>query len=117
MWRGSHDTLAEKRDSLCQAFNCETYSEQDIGCGIGGGYGQFGILTEEEFNAVVKGNSERVKRFTEHPDQWKEYYSKTLKVRYATPTEHKADSMRYCPADEDDWPELTFKKRSSIANQ
>lgn len=54
-------------------FNFEFFNEQhDIG--IGGGYGQFGILTESEFNTLIKANGKRIKKFTEHPDQFKKDY-------------------------------------------
>ena len=36
--------------------------------GIGGGYGQFGVLSEEEFLRVIKTGGKRVQKFHEHPD-------------------------------------------------
>ena len=43
--------------------------------GIGGGYGQFGILTEAEFNTIIKADSKRIKKFHEHPDQFKQQFN------------------------------------------
>lgn len=40
--------------------------EQTVG--IGGGYGQFGILNQDEFVMCLKTEGKRVKKFTEHPD-------------------------------------------------
>lgn len=64
--------LTERRESLLAAYNCDLYKDTEQECGIGGGYGQFGILTEKEFNTVLKTDSKRIKKFTEHPDQFKE---------------------------------------------
>ncbi len=50
VWRAEHRSLAERRDSLCKCFSFELAQEEEEVCGIGGGYGQFGVLTEEEFN-------------------------------------------------------------------
>jgi hypothetical protein len=49
-------------------FNSDIYTQEDSDCGIGGGYGQFGILTEDEFNMLIKGDGKRVRKYTEHPD-------------------------------------------------
>jgi hypothetical protein len=48
--------------------------------GIGGGYSQFGILTEEEFIRVLKGDGKKIRKFTEHPDQFKEEYAKACRI-------------------------------------
>lgn len=56
--------MEEKRDSLCAAFHIDLWKQQnenkDKDFGIGGGYGQFGILNEEEFLRVLKTSGKRV---------------------------------------------------------
>lgn len=48
VWRAEHRSLAEKRESLCKIFSHKIYIEtkDDLNSGIGGGYGEFGILSE-----------------------------------------------------------------------
>lgn len=67
LFRAQHSTLSSMRLGLCTAFNIDSYKDYE-GCGIGGGYGQFGILNEEEFNKAVKGDSKRIRKFTEFED-------------------------------------------------
>jgi hypothetical protein len=38
------------------------------------------VLTEEEMNQCLKGDGERVRKFTEHEDQHKEKYNHTRKL-------------------------------------
>ncbi len=70
VWRAQFPTLQARRVSLCTIFNSDMYSDAPD-CGIGGGYGQFGILTEKEFNILIKADGKRIRKFTEHPDQFK----------------------------------------------
>jgi hypothetical protein len=64
VWRTENTSLDQKRESLCQAFHVDHWKEQeeqkDTELGIGGGYGQFGVLDEEEFLKVLKTTGKRV---------------------------------------------------------
>ena len=57
-------SLEQKREALCEAFHVDHWREQednkDNELGIGGGYGQFGILSEEEFLRLLKTSGKRV---------------------------------------------------------
>lgn len=79
VFRAQNNTLAKKREALCAAFDCDQWNPAEDN-GIGGGYGQFGVLTEEEMNQCLKGDGERVRKFTEHEDQHKEKYNHTRKL-------------------------------------
>ena len=72
-WRAEHQSLPAKREALCLAFGVDLWEEEQeqSNIGVGGGYGQFGILTEEEFNTLIKLDGKRVQKFHEHPDQFK----------------------------------------------
>lgn len=64
MWRTENSSLEEKREGLCQAFHVDHWreidDEKDKELGIGGGYGQFGVLDEEEFLRLLKTSGKRV---------------------------------------------------------
>ena len=62
VWRAEHSTLPAKREALCLAFGVDLWEDEqkEIKMGIGGGYGQFGVLTEEEFNTMLKLDGKRV---------------------------------------------------------
>ena len=70
-WRVENVGLDDRRKSLIEAFDFKEYENEEQ-CGIGGGYGQFGILTEEEFLRLVKAPGKRVQEFTEFWGQHKE---------------------------------------------
>ena len=70
-WGVENVGLDDRRRSLVEAFDFKDYEGEEH-CGIGGGYGQFGILTEEEFLRVVKAPGKRVQKFTEFWGQHKE---------------------------------------------
>ena len=78
VWRAEHGTLPQKREALCHAFAVDLWEaeQQEVRLGVGGGYGQFGILSEEEFNALIKMDGKRVQKFTEHPDQFKKVFNR-----------------------------------------
>lgn len=77
VWRSENTTLPQRREALCMAFNQELWKDEQeqIRLGIGGGYGQFGILNEAEFNTIIKADSKRIKKFHEHPDQFKQQFN------------------------------------------
>lgn len=62
VWRSEHATLPAKREALCLAFGVDLYEEEkkETKLGVGGGYGQFGILSEAEFNTLLKLDGKRV---------------------------------------------------------
>lgn len=62
VWRAEYQALPAKREALCLAFGVDLYEEEakEAKLGVGGGYGQFGILTEEEFNTLLKLDGKRV---------------------------------------------------------
>ena len=70
VWRAEHNSLPAKREALCLCFGVDLWEEEqkDTKLGVGGGYGQFGILNEDEFNTLIKLDGKRVQKFTEHPD-------------------------------------------------
>ena len=78
VWRAEHQSLPAKREALCLAFGCDLWEEEEkeMKLGVGGGYGQFGILSEEEFNTLIKLDGKRVQKFTEHPDQFKRQFNR-----------------------------------------
>ena len=57
----------------------EEEENKDKELGIGGGYGQFGILSEEEFLRLLKTSGKRVQKFHEHPDEYKDQF---YKIKY-----------------------------------
>jgi len=67
VWRTEFKTAEQRREALALAFHCEHWRDEsrDEQLGIGGGYGQFGILTEEEFLKVLKTSGKRIQRFTD----------------------------------------------------
>eukprot|EP00347_Sterkiella_histriomuscorum_P015781 403355705 len=83
VFRTENNTLEEKREALCQAFHVDHWKEQeenkDNELGIGGGYGQFGILKEEEFLRLLKTSGKRVQKFHDHPDEYKNQF---YKIKY-----------------------------------
>lgn len=70
MWRTENKTAEQRRDALAIAFHHEHYiretSTDELPLGIGGGYGQFGILSEEEFLRSIKTSGGRTQRFMNH---------------------------------------------------
>ena len=83
VWRTENSTLEEKREGLCQSFHVDHWKEEEENkekeLGIGGGYGQFGILSEEEFLRLLKTSGKRVQKFHEHPDEYKDQF---YKIKY-----------------------------------
>lgn len=96
------------------AFNIDLWKEEQeqMRLGIGGGYGQFGILTEAEFNTIIKADSKRIKKFHEHPDQFKQqfntvkYPKKDNGVRLVTGESHKMRESSAANEEEDFEPRL-----------
>ena len=70
VFRAENQSLPLKREAMCLAFGVDLWEEEqkEARLGVGGGYGQFGILTEAEFNTLIKLDGKRVQKFTEHPD-------------------------------------------------
>ena len=72
VWRTENKTAESRRQALALAFHCDHWKDEnkegDLKLGIGGGYGQFGILSEEEFLRVLKTSGKRVQRFAEADD-------------------------------------------------
>lgn len=62
VWRAEHQSLPSKREALCLAFGVDLWEEEqrESKLGVGGGYGQFGILNEDEFNTLIKLDGKRV---------------------------------------------------------
>ncbi|TNV79837.1 hypothetical protein FGO68_gene7114 [Halteria grandinella] len=85
VWRTEYTSLEEKREALCQAFHVDHWREENENpekqLGIGGGYGQFGILEEDEFLRLLKTTGKRVQKFHETPDEYREQF---YKIKYAT---------------------------------
>ena len=83
VWRTENSTLEEKREGLCQSFHVDHWKEEEENkekeLGFGGGYGQFGILSEEEFLRLLKTSGKRVQKFHEHPDEYKDQF---YKIKY-----------------------------------
>ena len=56
------------------AFNCEHWNDEnkkgEVALGIGGGYGQFGILSEDEFLKILKTSGKRIQRFNTNDDHF-----------------------------------------------
>jgi hypothetical protein len=75
--------MEEKREALCEAFHVDHWREQDENkdkeLGIGGGYNQYGILSEDEFLRLLKTTGKRVQKFHETPDDYKEQF---YKIKY-----------------------------------
>ena len=67
VWRTEHKTAEQRREALKLAFHSDHWKEENAPdadkLGIGGGYGQFGILNEEEFLRVLKTSGKRIMRF------------------------------------------------------
>ena len=74
VWRTEHKTADQRRQALALAFNCEHWKDENkkgvIPLGIGGGYGQFGILTEDEFLKVLKTSGKRIQRFNANDESF-----------------------------------------------
>ena len=110
VWRAEYQALPAKREALCLAFGVDLYEEEtkEAKLGVGGGYGQFGILTEEEFNTLLKLDGKRVQKFTEHPDQFKrqfnrnKYPTKDDGNRIVTGTNDRVDQPSSHADDEDE---------------
>jgi len=69
----SVDKKVESLLKIMDINNFDCYNEEvKHGSGIGGGYSQFGILTEEELLELVKANSKRVHKFQEKPEDYKQ---------------------------------------------
>ena len=77
VWRAEHLSMPAKREALCMCFGTDLWAaeEKETRLGVGGGYGQFGILNEEEFNALIKLDGKRVQRFTENPLQFQKKFN------------------------------------------
>ena len=64
VWRCENVTVEAKREALAEAFHSDHWKEENHEdnqqLGIGGGYGQYGILSEEEFLQVLKTSGKRV---------------------------------------------------------
>ena len=82
VWRTENKTAEQRRDALAIAFHHEHFFREtatdDLPLGIGGGYGQFGILTEEEFLKTIKTSGKRTQRFMNHENQFKDKFNKMV---------------------------------------
>ena len=76
VFRTENPSLEDKREALCEAFHVDHWRDQDDNkdkeLGIGGGYCQFGILSEDEFLRLLKTNGKRVQKFHDRPDEFKD---------------------------------------------
>jgi len=85
VFRYMNRSSARKCEALCNSFHVDNYRDyektKDKELGIGGGYTQFGILTEEEFLEVLKSNGKKMKKFYETPGDFKQrYYADTTSI-------------------------------------
>jgi len=80
-FRTQHRTLADKRRALAAAFHRDNWQrehgDETAHNGIAGGYGQFGVLTNEEFHSILKVTGKRVQKFTEEVNQHKSLFNKS----------------------------------------
>ena len=57
---------------MCECFKfdlAQKYLEEKKK-GIGGGYGEFGILNEDEFNHCLKTDGKSLEKFSEYPKMY-----------------------------------------------
>ena len=70
VWRTEHKTAEARRQALALAFHSDHWKDEnrddELPLGIGGGYGQFGILNEEEFLTIIKTSGKRIQKFSDH---------------------------------------------------
>ena len=82
MWRFEYKHLNMRKAYLCEVLNVKAYNElvesRKTESGIGGGYGLYGVLEQNEMFTVLKSARERAakmhetrREFTANPTEWR----------------------------------------------